>query len=521
MSVSSSDSRSAPSGGAAKAGAARESAACSSGVDALFLQQQRAATLQQARERRGDLERRHVLLALELLDQAEERLALAGGERFRDALAEAGDALLVDVGHRRQVHRLERRARGALDVAQHVALARRDEQDRLAVAPGTPGAADAVHVGLGVVGHVVVDDVADALHVEAARRDVGRHQDVELAALEAHHGPLAVLLLHVAVECRDREAACLEPLGQFHRRLLGAREHQHGVEGLRLEDARQGVELVHAAHDPVALADVGRGAGAARDRDFDRLAQVPLRDAADRRRQRRREQRDLARGRRLLEDPLDVVDEAHLQHLVGLVEHQAGDAAEIERAALDVVHDAARRADHHVRAALQAHQLRRVALPAVDRQHVEALDLRRVALEGLGDLDRELAGRHQHDALRRAAPHLDAAQHRQREGRGLAGAGLGLAEHVVAGQQHRDGGRLDRRRRFVADLGQRPEHGGTQAEVVERDGRSDGACSHGGLRRAASATARPSGTCPRVPRAPARGPASRPRPVPWLGGGGR
>ena len=29
------------------------------------------------------------------------------------------------------------------------------------------------------------------------------------------------------------------------------------------------------------------------------------------------------RGRRLLEDPLDVVDEAHLQHLVGLVEHDA------------------------------------------------------------------------------------------------------------------------------------------------------------------------------------------------------
>ena len=28
-------------------------------------------------------------------------------------------------------------------------------------------------------------------------------------------------------------------------------------------------------------------------------------------------------GRRLLEDPLDVVDEAHLQHLVGFVEHDA------------------------------------------------------------------------------------------------------------------------------------------------------------------------------------------------------
>ena len=57
-------------------------------------------------------------------------------------------------------------------------------------------------------------------------------------------------------------------------------------------------------------------------------------------------------GRRLLEDPLDVVDETHLQHLVGFVEHEAGHSAEVERAALDVVHHAARRADDDVRAAL-------------------------------------------------------------------------------------------------------------------------------------------------------------------------
>ena len=47
---------------------------------------------------------------------------------------------------------------------------RGDEQDRLAAAAGATGAADAVHVRLGVVGHVVVDHVGHALDVEAARR---------------------------------------------------------------------------------------------------------------------------------------------------------------------------------------------------------------------------------------------------------------------------------------------------------------------------------------------------------------
>ena len=59
-------------------------------------------------------------------------------------------------------------------------------------------------------------------------------------------------------------------------------------------------------------------------------------------------------GRRVGQDPLDVLDEAHAQHLVGLVEHDGLDAREVERAAPQVVHDAARRADDDVHAALAA-----------------------------------------------------------------------------------------------------------------------------------------------------------------------
>ena len=102
--------------------------------------------------------------------------------------------------------------------------------------------------------------MADALDVEAARGDVGGDEDVDLAGLERRHGALALRLQDVAIERRGREAARLELLGEFDRRLLGAREHQHRVERLDLEDARQRVELVHAGDHPVALADVGRRA---------------------------------------------------------------------------------------------------------------------------------------------------------------------------------------------------------------------------------------------------------------------
>ena len=83
---------------------------------------------------------------------------------------------------------------------QQVALARGDEGDRVAGAAGPAGAADAVHVGLGVGGDVVVDDVADPLDVEPAGGDVGRDQDVELAVAQLADGPLALRLRDVAVD---------------------------------------------------------------------------------------------------------------------------------------------------------------------------------------------------------------------------------------------------------------------------------------------------------------------------------
>jgi hypothetical protein len=109
-----------------------------------------------------------------------------------------------------------------------------------------------------------------------------------------------------------------------------------------------------------------------------RIAQIGVGDAADRRRHRCREQRGLARLRRLLQDALDVVDKAHAQHLVGFVQHQRLQLGQVERPLVQVVDHAARGADHHVHAAAQRRQLRTVALAAVDRQHVEAGDVRRI-----------------------------------------------------------------------------------------------------------------------------------------------
>ncbi|MFT3851219.1 MAG: hypothetical protein QM733_00525 [Ilumatobacteraceae bacterium] len=178
-------------------------------------------------------------------------------------------------------------------------------------------------------------------------------------------------------------------------------------------------------------------------------------DVLDAWRHRRREQDGLALRGEAAEDRLDVFGEAHVEHLVGLVEHGELHRADVERLALQVVLDAARRADDDVDALRQRVQLALDRLAAVERDDA-CPEAAAVAVDRLRHLDRQLTGGHQDDGHRPAAARGvgEALEDRQGERRRLARAGGGLSEQVVAGQQLRDGLGLDRRRLLVAECGE-------------------------------------------------------------------
>ena len=168
-----------------------------------------------------------------------------------------------------------------------------------------------------------------------------------------------------------------------------------------------------------------------------------------------REEQALAPGRKLGEDLPDGPDEAHVEHLVGLVEDEDLRARQHDAALLDVLEEPAGRGDEDVDAAAHGIDLRPVRDAAV-HQGDGQVRVASVGLEALRDLRRELARRRQ-DERARAPPHApgrlvggEPVQDRQREGRRLAGAGLGDAQQVLAGQHAWDGLRLDRGRRRVA-----------------------------------------------------------------------
>jgi hypothetical protein len=64
---------------------------------------------------------------------------------------------------------------------------------------GTARAADAMHIGVNRLRHIVVDDMRNVPHIETACREVGRHQDRKRTAPEALEGRLTLGLGQVAL----------------------------------------------------------------------------------------------------------------------------------------------------------------------------------------------------------------------------------------------------------------------------------------------------------------------------------
>ncbi len=432
-----------------------------------FGHSQRAFALGEKRQSGGNFVQLAAIV-LEFGDHIPEKAEIFAGDDLFDLVAELGDPTIGYRFARGQRLRGDFLPGRALDDLEHTDFTRCDEKDGGTSAPGSAGAANAVHVGFGVVGHVVVDDVGDARHVETTGGDIGGDDYIEAATLELFDHTLAKLLGHVAVECGCGVAARFEFVCEFDGGGLGAHEDDRRIEVVfDLENAGQGFELVTAIDLKVALVGCRHRAGGRTDLDFTWVAQVAVGYAADRVRHGGREQCSLPFSGRVLENPFDIVDEAHAQHFVGLVQHQCGEVFEDQAFALDVVDDAAGGADDDMGTALELAKLHDHALSAVKRQDVEAGQVVSVTLECFGDLNCEFAcgGEHQH--LRIVTRAVDAVQQRQREGGGLAGAGLGFTQNVVALHQRRDAGSLDGGGGFVTDLGERTQERFGETELLE------------------------------------------------------
>ncbi len=192
--------------------------------------------------------------------------------------------------------------------------------------------------------------------VDAARRDVGRHQHRHVAAPEVAERSLARawdLLPWIAAERMPRCRSCSPTLVGA---VLGAREDERAIDGEGLEELLEHAALVRLRHEVDRLLDLRRAVDRdRRDRDAHGVREHGARQRLDvRAAWSPRTSASVACGgtaatilRTSWMKPMSSI-------VVGLVEHQDLDAGERDEALLHEVEQAARRRDHDRRAGAQS-----------------------------------------------------------------------------------------------------------------------------------------------------------------------
>jgi len=253
--------------------------------------------------------------------------------------------------------------------------------------------------------------------------------------------------------------------------VLGAGEDQRAADLFLLQQLSQQRRLCRMVDLDDALGDALHRRGDRGDRDAGGVAQHLFGELGDVLRHGCREEQRLPPDRQLTHDLPDVVDKTHVEHAVGFVEYEEFDLAELQPVALHEVEQPTGGGDHHLdplhdRADLAAHR------HAADCQRRGQPHVAAIGVEAVENLARQFAGRaqHQHAAgfgLRLDAVFEDAVEDRERERRGLAGTGLGDADHVTAGDGEGDGLGLDGRRGEIVLFLERTRDGIGKAEILK------------------------------------------------------
>ena len=145
----------------------------------------------------------------------------------------------------------------------------------------------------------------------------------------------------------------------------------------------------------------------------------------------------------VLEKGLDIVAEAHVQHLVGLIEDDGADILQVQRASPHVVEEAAGGTDNDLGTTAKLSKLPGIAGTAVDGNRTHTALERSELVDLLGHLHRQLTRRTQDQGLRSRRIEVEPLDRRNGEGRSLAGAGMGLSNDIPSSEEYGNGGGLN------------------------------------------------------------------------------
>lgn len=326
--------------------------------------------------------------------------------------------------------------------------------------------ADTVYIAFRILRQVEVDDMRYAGYVQTPSGYVGCYQHIDAAVAELAHNGVALVLRQVAMEAVCGITAFLQRFGQFVYTALRAAEYNRQLRRFHIEETAQRLELLTLRNLDVGLVDQRCAHMLRNDGYMLRILQELGSQLLDVRRHRCGEQQGLAIFRYQLQDGLDIIHEAHVQHFIRFVQHDGLNIVKPDGLPVNVVKQSARCADNNLRLLFQSANLPAYILSAVNRKGADPFKSGQFA-DLFGNLNGELAGWRHDESDDPLFFFRDFVNKRKAECCGLTGTCLCLSDHVLSGEGNRDGLGLNRCRFFKSKFRNRLKHSGLQAKICK------------------------------------------------------
>ena len=360
-------------------------------------------------------------------------------------------ALTLDnVSSGRQLTALDFSLDGTLNQLQLTELTRSDEGHSYAGVACTTGTADAVNVAFRILRNIKVDNVGNVINVDTAGSNVGSNQHINSALAEFLHYAVTLVLAQVAMQALSHVATAGKSDRQVVNTLFGTAEDNQLAVDFCVQQTAQAFNLILGFE--IILLNQRYSQLFLGNSYILRSFHVLLGQAQNRTGHSCGEQQSLTFNRQAVHNLFDIINKAHIQHFISLVQYQEFDMVQTDGAAVDMVNQTARSTDNNLHIVAQRTDLAFNRLAAVNRQRTHAAGAADFA-DLFRNLNSQLTGRSHNQRLNMLEVG-NCLHQRNTEGSGLAGTGLCLADNVVTFEHQGNSSGLNRRRLFEAHVSQ-------------------------------------------------------------------
>ncbi len=262
-----------------------------------------------------------------------------------------------------------------------------------------PRSADAVHIIFNVFRYVKIKYRFHIINIDSPCRNVGRYQNRGTASFKEIHDRIALVLGKVSVKSFYLIPSRFQMFRQLIHHPLCITKNQSAGRVIVIHETAQHFFLILMPHHIVSLLDERYRHFLRRHFQKDSVFLVHLRNIQNRFRHRRGKKSRLPLFGHFFQNRFDILAESHIQHFVRFIQNKRMHMLHLNRTAAHMVHHAAGRTDDNLHPAFQIFNLSYNILSAVNRQHLDSMQISGKLAQFIRRLHGKLPRRTQHYRL--------------------------------------------------------------------------------------------------------------------------